>query len=238
MDAADSFSPTDWLDRQSFAMAHAASVKVQQDFLPWMARVDHNDPFIQELMVRYRADFDASLHCASEHLLRVILRCARRYGVRFVSVSGHEVITCERVKWPVRTGWPAAWRIVKMLCHGLPLSHGTGNSNQMQVSLSEVMVEAHFGTYDVRNPSRPVLVGQPATLTGMRLAIEQHYDRAKPLADYLRVAGIEPIEPAVLMPQLNGRKHFYPLKSKIVVDGLNTDVSVMAREPGEPPCAT
>lgn len=220
-------SPTDRTDRQSFALAYTAARTLQQNgFAEWAARVDRDDPFIHELLIRYQAEHYAGLHCASEHLLRVLLRCARRYAVRLISVSGQEIITGERVSWPEPNRSPVAWRIIEVLCDDLPLRGGAGNSNQKQVSLREVMLADHFGTFDLRQRTCPVKVGEPTTLHDYRLSLENyfHADR-EPLAEYLRKGGIEPIDPVVPMPQLNGRLHFYPLKSKIVVDTLNTDTA-------------
>ncbi|CAM6055320.1 unnamed protein product [Sphagnum tenellum] len=214
----------DQRDRKAMQMARDELSRLNASgFKEWVRDHDLNDPFIHELYLQYRADDDRARFQISGMVTRTILRCARRYRVRFLSLCQHHLICFEGVQW-LKAGclgyYPIAWRVADVLKIGENLGR---NNAQAQIDLRDILEPLHFATYDLRDKHSPLKVGHCITLTGdmftgnsidskvqMKTPLslldlmntERLYSEVDSLASYLRTCGVEPHKPPLLAPDL------------------------------------
>ena len=182
----------DNLDRKIIAAALVEHRKCQ-DFDQWKRALDLSDPFNQELLARYQTEQDASRDNISAAICKAILRTAKRYNVRFASISKNDLITLEDIRYPPIlweenwSGWPVAWHIARVL----GIDWGAGNSHQHQINLSAVRTR-DWALYDVR--------GKQPKVVGEYLSLKRHHgenlgrvfrDEHETLTQYLLSLGIQ-----------------------------------------------
>jgi hypothetical protein len=182
------------MDRKIIESALAKYAKCLE-FDLWSDRIDLSDPFNQELVGRYQKEQDVSRDKISAAIYKAILRTAKRYNVRFVSISKNDLITLEDIRYPPIlweeswSGWPVAWHITKVL----GIDWGAGSPHQHQVRLPELLAK-DWALYDVRG-EKPIVIGKYLSLrTDCDKSLGRVFrDENETLTQYLLSLGIRSI---------------------------------------------
>lgn len=154
-----------------------------------------DDPFIEELSNVYGSPQQKFTY-ASFCILSAIIRCSKRYGVRFLSISNKDLITFEGGTWD---RWPIAWRITAVLGCSY-----CGNTNQSQLILNNhkpfPLVDEHVGVYDIRD-KHPKKIGKIMTLEQINFTSKKYNETN--LSNYLSECHVELLETPVVFFEIN-----------------------------------
>jgi hypothetical protein len=105
-----------------------------------------SDPLMQALVERYRRDHEVVINKASKTILFSILKTCWSHGVRFVSISGDDLVCFEDVRTErLPIGKPMAWHLGSILGFD-----DWGNGPHARANLWRFLKDEDSGCYDLR----------------------------------------------------------------------------------------